>query len=148
MSRPDHSTCWVDDPDMLRDTKNYCDQARILVNGGIIRTVVQHPWMENVRYEASRVRVVDFLDNAPGEQQQGEVGKCFFSAPDLNAHLSALTQEPRPQSKRLIIIEGLEPRMLEVVGVKFGIPPSFFLGHCDEFTDINIVDLLEIALDA
>lgn len=124
---------------MLRDTKNYCDQARILANGGIIRTVVQHPWMENMKYDSSRVRVVNFLDNAPGEQH-GQAGNCFFNARDLNAHLSALAQEPGPQNKRLILIEGLEPRMLEVVGVKFGIPPSFFLSHCDEFTDINIVD--------
>lgn len=34
----------------------------------------------------------------------------------------------------------MDPRMLEVVGVMFGVPASFFLGHCDEWTDVNVID--------
>ncbi|KUI53117.1 hypothetical protein VP1G_00351 [Cytospora mali] len=58
----------------------------------------------------------------------------------LSDYLADSIQPPDQSSKRLIVIEGLEPRMLEVMGVKFGVPPSFFLGHCDEWTTINVVD--------
>lgn len=123
---------------MQRETKNYCDQAKNLVAGGIIRTGVQHPWMDHMSRDTSRVRVVDFAECTIGEQDNA--GSCFSDARHLNAYLSAQTQEAGPRNRKLIIIEGLEPRILELVGVRFGIPASFFLGHCDQVTDINIVD--------
>ncbi|KUI69869.1 hypothetical protein VM1G_04949 [Cytospora mali] len=134
----DHFTYWAGNPFMQKHTEDYHNKARSLVEGGIIREGLRHPWMHNTRLYGSRVQVVNFTADLPGGN--GDGGRSFNNARDLSDYLTGSVQPPDQSSKRLIVIEGLEPRMLEVIGVKFGVPPSFFLGHCDEWTTINVVD--------
>ncbi|ROV93242.1 hypothetical protein VPNG_09543 [Cytospora leucostoma] len=88
--------------------------------------------------EESKVQVHNFPADLPRGHRDDR--DYFNDARDLNEYLSDSPQQPVQSRKRLIVIEGLEPRMLEVIGVKFGVPPSFFLGHCDLWTSVNIVD--------
>ncbi|ETS82514.1 hypothetical protein PFICI_04390 [Pestalotiopsis fici W106-1] len=43
-------------------------------------------------------------------------------------------------NRRIILLEDMVSRVNEILGVSLGIPPHFFLAHCDNFTDLRIID--------
>lgn len=43
-------------------------------------------------------------------------------------------------SRRIILMEGVDPRFAELLGVQLGVPPEFWLAHCDITCSLSIVD--------
>lgn len=123
---------------MQEMTDGYRNEVLKLVDGGILSPRVLHPWQENRKLDESKVRVINFTSNL--NEGTVHVSPEFNQARDLSGYLSDSLQQPNRSNRRPIVVEGLEPRMLEVIGVKFRVPPSFFLGHCDLATKVNIVD--------
>ncbi|OJD33119.1 magnesium and cobalt transport protein [Diplodia corticola] len=50
------------------------------------------------------------------------------------------SKEKKIGDRRLIVVEDTDPRVLEHIGITFGIPPVFFLAHCDGWVNLSIVD--------
>lgn len=119
--------------------KDYEARARTLVeNQG------RNPWDESpegIDGEApntsppSRVQVLNFDDN---DQTSYDNSREFLASWQNNDY--SIDETTSKVNQRLLIVECMDPLVLELLGVKFKIPPEVFLAHCDWRVDINVRD--------
>lgn len=122
--------------------KDYGARVRRLVE--ILADVQVHPWDESpegIDGEAantsppSRVQVLNFDNN----DQTSYDSSREFLASWQNSDCS-IDETTSKVNRRLLIVECMDPLVLELLGVKFKIPPEVFLAHCDGRVNLNVRD--------
>ncbi|CAD6451522.1 d0a5852b-4d16-46fc-bfde-1d460b4017e5 [Sclerotinia trifoliorum] len=132
--------CWAGDPYMLEKTKDYGKQAREFGESFDHIPTDHHPWVDNDNPRwLPRLRLFDLEDRSLPTTDQPQQ---FESARDLYSFLreSRTARENPKRQKHLIILEDIDPRFAEVLGVMLGVPPAFFISHCDTQLSLSILD--------
>ncbi|KAF4544494.1 Magnesium and cobalt transport protein [Lasiodiplodia theobromae] len=117
----------IQDPDLRRRVEEYRNFAKNSSNH-LLPKGRRHPW--------------------DGGDQSCNIWINMSSSPEAASqilqHTDAydlyLRSKGSHQHRRLIVLEGMEPDLVGLIGADLFIPPSFFLAHCDEWTDLNILD--------
>lgn len=122
--------------------KDYGARARRLFEE---QQVPKNPWDESPEgidgVEApntsppSRVQVLNFDDN---DQTSYDSSRDFLASWQNNDY--SIDETTSKVSRRLLIVECMDPLVLELLGVKFKIPPEVFLAHFDGRVNINVRD--------
>lgn len=124
---------------MIRRTAVYEEHILRLVKDGMVRDILRHPWQENStpQHHVPRVSVHIFSDSEKScnSTDTSDIIKETHHRPDLRAQ--GMSNKP---FRRLILMEGLDPRFAERLGVELDIPPEFWLAHCDQTCRFAVVD--------
>lgn len=91
---------------------------------------IRHPWMEEID-PAWRFQLFEF----GGDKYHPETNSARDNLMDWTS-----TPTNGKSTRRIIILENVDPRIAELLGIRLEIPPEFFLAHCDEFSNIFVVD--------
>ncbi|KAF7924289.1 uncharacterized protein EAE98_007340 [Botrytis deweyae] len=132
--------CWAGDPYMLEKAKSYGIQARKLGDRLRWSTVGNHAWMDN---EIPRcVPRVCLFELEGSSLQSKNQPQHFQSARDLRFYFmnSRVDQSSSETQKRLIILEDIDPRFAELLGVMLEIPPAFFISHYHRDINLRLLD--------
>lgn len=135
-----HESCWAGDPYMLEQTKSYAQQAREL-SIRMLFASCRHPWIDrDIPRSVPRLQLFELGENDCRSNQTQQ----FKFAHGLYSYLK---QGPRVDGcsslklrRRLIILEDIEPRFAEVLGVMLKIPAAFFVAHCSACDNLSMVD--------
>lgn len=124
---------------MRRKTKDYQEWALAIVNDKEVKpfdSTVRHPWMQNGFDINSKISIFQLQGDHTSECAQ------YDGARDLLLHWEQTPKDGSSQSinRRVILVEDMHPRVIELLGVLLDIPPHFFLAHCDEFTELQVID--------
>lgn len=132
----DHACYWAGYPEMAQKTKEYEERAKAIVERGAFRDGTKHPWMESGFRGDFRVQLFEFQGTHNCQEHS------FENPRDLLLHFEDTPKDEGSEitTRRLIILEDMDPRFVELLGVKLEIPPEFFLAHCEEFVNLSIVD--------
>ncbi|ETS86447.1 hypothetical protein PFICI_00275 [Pestalotiopsis fici W106-1] len=137
---PDHDKYWADNEELQGRIRNYHDWAQSILNkteSRLFGPEIRHPWMKNEHDLKSRISIF---------QLEGEYcceGGCKFEeARDMLKHWKDTPKDGSSESinRRVILVEGMHPRVIELLGVLLKIPPHFFLAHCSEWVDLQFID--------
>lgn len=111
---------------MLEQTKSYGNQARDFGHNNMdIPFSQHHPWVERDSPRSVPRHILYELENS--SLQLREQSQQFGTARDLHSYLME-SRSDRSNSntrKQLIILEDIDPRFAEVLGVMLEIPPPF-----------------------
>ncbi|KAF5870709.1 putative tpr repeat protein oca3 protein [Botrytis fragariae] len=131
--------CWAGDPYMLEKAESYGNQAREFSDSLFSSSMINHPWIDNdVPRCVPRLCLFELEGSSLQSKNQPQ---HFQSARDLRSYFmkSRVDQSSSKTQKRLIILEDIDPRFAELLGVVLEIPPAFFISHHQKFT-LSIVD--------
>jgi hypothetical protein len=128
---------------MRMKTKAYGDRARTVVETEFLRGGYWHPWRDTVEQGVDfdfdwNLKIFELTGDhcdLPGGPRQ------FESVRDLLMWWENTPKsDPERTNKRIIFIQDMQPRLLELIGVLLDIPPEFFLAHCEEFPTLAVMD--------
>lgn len=138
-SSQDKVSVWAENTVMREKTQAYQKRALKALGRGIIHPNIRHPWKGDGYHGESRMRIFE-LDGINTGSQDGPPPQ-FHTAQDLLKYWEKTTPSDGTQtSRRVIILEDMNMRMIELLGVLLDIPPEFFLAHCSSRMDLGIVD--------
>ncbi|KAK0765564.1 hypothetical protein N5P37_001499, partial [Trichoderma harzianum] len=130
---------WADNDDMKQKTMAYAQRARRIAEAEMLKEETTHPWKEVPHSVSCTYYIYEF----EGDHVGLENGPPTFS----NSRDEFMYWENTPKdgtaekrNRRIIILEDVSARLAEMLGVLLDIPPEFFLAHCDESVDLNIMD--------
>ncbi|KAF7876841.1 uncharacterized protein EAF02_008061 [Botrytis sinoallii] len=132
--------CWAEDPDMLEKAKSYGIQARKVGDSLGWSAVGNHAWIDNeIPRCVLRVCLFELEGSSLQSKNQPQHSQ---SARDLRFYLmnSRVDQSSSEMQKRLIILEDIDPRFAELLGVMLEIPPAFFISHYHRDINLSILD--------
>ncbi|KAI0115471.1 hypothetical protein GGR51DRAFT_407683 [Nemania sp. FL0031] len=141
---PDNATFWGDDNDMREQAEKYKEWALSLINNidsPLLPPTARHPWQDQVFNLDEKVCIFERI----GDQNSHD-NKDISSAKELKDKLLQWEKTSNDNSTgnykngRIILLQDLHPRIIELLGVKLGIPPHFFLSHCFNQLNLNVVD--------
>lgn len=124
---------------MRQKTKEYQEWALAIVNNQDSRpfnSIVRHPWMQDGFDIASKINIFQLQGDHTSECGQ------YADIRDLLLHWEGTPKHGSSQSinRRVILIKDMHPRIIELLGVLLDIPPHFFLAHCDQFSELQVID--------
>ncbi|KAH0437805.1 hypothetical protein CcaCcLH18_03701 [Colletotrichum camelliae] len=135
----DRKTYWGNDDAKIQEAELYENRIHRLVEDGMVNPDLRHPWQERPTHQhrKPRISVSLFFDTA-GFYDLNLVFNSWSEwkerfGPDEN-------NEGRPRCRRIILMEGVNPRFAELLGAQLGVPPEFWLAHCDKINSLSIVD--------
>ncbi|KAH7232468.1 hypothetical protein B0J15DRAFT_530267 [Fusarium solani] len=127
-----NAPAWPRDPDVKAEIETYRKAMKSYADNYSL-----HPWMENILAVESRLRILD-LQEGHGDSTATEPGSPQDTWLYLEKALSdAFSTEP---GRHLILLEGMNPRLAEVLGVKLDIPPEFWFSHWDYTAELRVFD--------
>ncbi|KAK1529493.1 hypothetical protein CPAR01_11805 [Colletotrichum paranaense] len=127
---------WDGNREMIGLTAEYQTRVEKAVAEGFLKNGRSHPWNPTTpRPNMPKFYIMNFGSHPV----QCGVNHGELSIRDLFEHFEKAHDINKP-FRRLIILEDLDPRMAEMLGVKLNIPPEFWLAHCDETCRLNPVD--------
>ena len=108
-------------------------------NGNILPGTTKHPWIERAVDAEWRLKIFELGEN---QHHVARVSPQFVTVPEFKSYWENMLNKNSTENwhRRLVILESLDARLAEVLGVELDIPPEFFLAHCDTFTDLSVVD--------
>lgn len=123
---------------MLEKTKAYQERAKKAIENDIISPWIPNPWtIDNGDDQPDipwRLCVIEFAaDDAPSAHH-------FGSPRELLKHWQSASSDARTARRRVVILEDMDARMVELLGVLLDIPPEFFLAHCSTGLELSVVD--------
>ncbi|KAF5007115.1 hypothetical protein FDECE_6546 [Fusarium decemcellulare] len=99
-----------------------------------------HPWKEYDRAWEPRLRIFH-LDQGVGNYTTPNLDRRSNSNHLWQDLEEAFGEEARPKPcRRLVLLEGMDPRIAEALGIKLNIPPEFWVAHGrqeDQLTLLN-----------
>lgn len=97
--------------------------------------MVRHPWREDFN-TTCKIHVFELEGDHAQDPRQ------FDDAMEAIRYWENTPKDGSESrtNRRIILLEDMMPRVNEILGVSLGIPPHFFLAHCDNFTDLRIID--------
>lgn len=128
---------WGGNTEMLEKTRAYQERAKKALKNGIIRPWFPNPWRDddgdNTPDITWRLRVFELAgEDSPSSRHFDDPREL------LNYWRSAPSDVQT--TRRVVILEGMNVRMVELLGVLLDIPPEFFLAHCCRRTSLSVVD--------
>ncbi|OTB02793.1 hypothetical protein M426DRAFT_191755 [Hypoxylon sp. CI-4A] len=125
---------------MREKTRAYKDWALAIINNPdnpLFGSDIRHPWQEYGFDIDSKVNIFE-----PQGDHRGEVNIQFDDAKDMLMHWENTPKDGTAENinRRIILVQDMHPRIVELLGVVLDIPPHFFLAHCDSFVDLSIID--------
>ncbi|KAJ8124893.1 hypothetical protein O1611_g8747 [Lasiodiplodia mahajangana] len=140
---PDNETFWGDDQDMQEQTKKYREWALSVINdvdSPLLPPSARHPWQDQVFNLDEKVCIFERI----GDENRHD-NKEHLSPNDVKEKLLQWERTPSnstggQNNGRIIILQDLHPRIIELLGVKLGIPPHFFLAHCFNQLNLSVID--------
>ncbi|KAL7923198.1 hypothetical protein ACQKWADRAFT_312306 [Trichoderma austrokoningii] len=132
----DHDAFWADNEDMKEKTEAYAERAASIAQEMSFET--NHPWKEDARYSPWRLRMFDLERGSHGLRSENE----FERMRDLLLSWEKTRKEGAAgeRSRYVILLEDLNPRVAELLGVTLEIPPEFFLCHSWGYSELSVVD--------
>ncbi|KAL7802716.1 hypothetical protein V8C43DRAFT_322792 [Trichoderma afarasin] len=133
------SVFWADNDDMRQKTMAYAERARRIAETEMLKEETTHPWKEVPHSVSCTYYIYEF----EGDHVGLENGPPTFSNPrDEFMYWESTPKDSTAEkrNRRIIILEDVSARLAEMLGVLLDIPPEFFLAHCDESVDLNIMD--------
>jgi hypothetical protein len=123
---------------MMKKAKAYEKRAKSVVKKGIFWGSKSHPWEEDAYHGPWRLQIFELAgdhSDLPNEPRQ------FENARDLLTYWESTPNDGTAENRnrRLIVLESLDARIAELLGVLLDIPPEFFLAHCDETLQLSIM---------
>ncbi|KAK1526133.1 uncharacterized protein CCOS01_08551 [Colletotrichum costaricense] len=110
---------WGENREMIRLTAGYQTRVEEAVAEGFVKFGLSHPWDTTSRQNVPRFYVCNFGSHPV----PCDVAHQELSARDLFLHFDEAFDATKP-FRRLIILEDVDPRMAEMLGVKLDIPPD------------------------
>lgn len=133
----DRELVWADNGEMMQKTKEYEQRAMEAIRRGVMVQHAGNPW-NNYHKGNSRLRVFGL------DATRSNVTSPILDGPrELFQYLRDPTDADDRSTKprrRVVVLEGMEPRVIETLGVLLDIPPEFFLAHCNHYIDLRVVD--------
>ncbi|KAI8722915.1 hypothetical protein NCS52_00437000 [Fusarium sp. LHS14.1] len=112
-----HGPAWPRDPHVITEIETYQQRIKSFLHNDAL-----HPWVEDIPAVESRLRILDL--------EAGRDGSIATEPVSLEETWLYLEKALSSSSgRRLILLEGMNPRLAEVLGAKLGIPPEFWLSH-------------------
>ncbi|KAE9572779.1 hypothetical protein CGMCC3_g11209 [Colletotrichum fructicola] len=131
----DREEFWGDNLEMLTAAEQYEKRIHELVNNGLVKDTFRHPWQREIyRYNFPQVSVRVFSGHVGPSNFQGNQKEIFYH------YDQGRDNESSEPFRRLILLEDVDPRFAELLGVELDIPPEFWLAHCDGTCHLNTVD--------
>jgi hypothetical protein len=133
----DHEAVWGDDIEMLEKTRAYHQRVKKALRKGMVESSRTTPWddddSDNRPDIPWRLRVFELAgDDAPRS--------CHFENPRELRHYWRTAPNDVQRARRVVILEDMNSRMVELLGVLLDMPPEFFLAHCDNNLNLTVVD--------
>ncbi|KAK4069934.1 uncharacterized protein Triagg1_6729 [Trichoderma aggressivum f. europaeum] len=125
--------------DMKQKTMAYAERARRIAENEMLKEETSHPWKEVPHSVSCTYQIYEF----EGDHVDLENGPPTFSNPrDEFMYWESTAKDglAEKRNRRIIILEDVSARLAEMLGILLDIPPEFFLAHCDESVDLNIMD--------
>ncbi|KAF4459904.1 hypothetical protein FALBO_13328 [Fusarium albosuccineum] len=131
-SKGDSGPAWFSDPHVRAEIDTYRQKIK-----GFLHNDALHPWVEDIPAVESRLQILDLK-----ERRHDFPATEFHSPQDTLQYLeNALSSSsPTEPSRHLILMEGMNPRLAEVLGVRLGIPPEFWLSHWGHHGRLGVFD--------
>ncbi|EEU33948.1 uncharacterized protein NECHADRAFT_89007 [Fusarium vanettenii 77-13-4] len=112
-----HGPAWPREPHVITEIETYRQRVKSFLHNDAL-----HPWVKDITAVESRLRILDLEAG-----RDGSIATEPASPEETWLYLeNALSSS---SGRRLILLEGMNPRLAEVLGVKLGIPPEFWLSH-------------------
>ncbi|UPK94706.1 hypothetical protein LCI18_005641 [Fusarium solani-melongenae] len=112
-----HGPAWPREPHVMTEIETYRQRIKSFLHNDAL-----HPWVEDIPAVESRLRILDL--------EAGSDGSIATEPDSLQETWLYLEKALSSSSGRhLILLEGMNPRLAEVLGVKLGIPLEFWLSH-------------------
>ncbi|CAJ0544175.1 Ff.00g034850.m01.CDS01 [Fusarium sp. VM40] len=125
---------WPFEPDIKAKIQLYRDAMEKLLEDEHI-----HPWKQELHIVQSRIQILDLNEENPD---------CRATEPD-NPQTTWIQLENTIKKARLtkdcrylILLEGLNPNTVEVLGVQLEIPPEFWFAHFEVETQMRVFNSL------
>lgn len=134
----DHEAVWGDDTEMLEKTRDYQKRVKKALRKGIVQGVNPTPWDDggdsgNQPDIPWKLRVFEFAGD------DGPSSHSFENPRELLKHWRAAPNDAQT-ARRVVILEDMNARMCELLGVLLDIPPEFFLAHSSSRMALSVVD--------
>ncbi|KAK4078286.1 uncharacterized protein Triagg1_3302 [Trichoderma aggressivum f. europaeum] len=138
MEDQDHDAYWADNAEMKQKTKAYAERARHIADHQMLKRETFHPWRLGPHDISCKLDIYEL----EGDHIGMDNGPASTSPRDLLMHWENTPKDgtAKKRNRRVIILEDVTARLAETLGVLLDIPPEFFLSHCDEFVDLNVMD--------
>ncbi|KAF2091076.1 hypothetical protein K490DRAFT_62404 [Saccharata proteae CBS 121410] len=134
MGTENHTTQSDGDRELEKKLSKYRERAQAAALR-ILKPTTRHPWKDIGAYE-TRVHIKEFQGDHPKPPKKFETQSQEFMYYQRRSEAGS-SQKP---NRRLIIVENLDPRFGELLGVELDIPPEFFLAHCNEHVIPSVTD--------
>ncbi|KAJ3536343.1 hypothetical protein NM208_g6766 [Fusarium decemcellulare] len=123
---------WLSDPHVRAEIETYRQKIK-----GFLHNDALHPWVEDIPAVESRLQILDLK-----EGHHDFPATEFHSPQDTLQYLENALSSPSSTepSRHLILMEGMNPRLAEVLGVRLGIPPEFWLSHWGHHGRLGVFD--------
>lgn len=125
---------------MLEKAESYASQARKFCDSFSGLKLTIHPWIDNdVPRCVPRLCLFELEGSSLKSKNQPQ---HFQSARDLRSYFmkSRVDQSSSETQKRLIILEDIDPRSAELLGIVLDIPPAFFISHYHRNINLSTVN--------
>lgn len=105
----------------------------------MLKRETSHPWRLGPHDISCKLRIYELEGDHIGTDN---VPPQLTSPRDLLMYWENTPKDgtAKRRNRRVIILEDVTARLAETLGVLLDIPPEFFLAHCDEFVDLNVMD--------
>jgi hypothetical protein len=133
----DNASVWPDDSNITTEIEAYRKRVKDVLDFEMSPHELVHPWMQHGFPVKPKLRIFDL-----GRGENSTAPAAQYNTPkDLWLHLDkALGDASSTTNRHLIFLEDIDPKFGEVLGVKLGIPPEFWLAHCSMNNDMRVVD--------
>jgi hypothetical protein len=135
----DHDVFWADNAEMKQKTMAYAERVMHIADHQMLKSETSHPWKALPHDVMCNLRIYEL----EGDHIGLENGPPPMTNPrDLLMYWENTPKDGTAErtNRRVIILEDVTARLAETLGVLLDIPPEFFLAHCDEFVDLNVMD--------
>ncbi|KAH9230254.1 hypothetical protein K456DRAFT_1727901 [Colletotrichum gloeosporioides 23] len=135
----DRETYWNYDTVKILEAELYEKRILRVVQDGMVNNDLRHPWQTTPKHQHHTPRhSVRLFPDAAGSSNSSCAFKSWSEWKDCFGRDDEYGN--RRRLRRIILMEGVDPRFAELLGVQLGVPPEFWLAHCDNFCSLSIVD--------
>lgn len=135
---PDHAVFWADNADIRGKTEAYYERVMKALATRLVKKDTRHPWMNHDTPVDCKIRIFELYNRSSLPSRSIHI----HNPQELLEYWENTSADDIAEGtrQRVIILEDMNPRSAELLGVMLDIPPEVFLAHCEEFSDLSVVD--------
>lgn len=130
----------VESPDMERISVMIQEYRKILETR--LNSETLHPWKLLDHGWDSKLRVFHFGDGTTRSEVPCLDRRNNSSHLWQDLEQSVETNKPKECHRSMILLEGVDPRIAEVLSIKLNIPPEFWIAHYHDNSNLKFLDPL------